>query len=1264
MSRPRQLNVQRVLARLISLALVAGLILIGGQGPANALGTITDPNSWAPAGTSNVAPTATATANAHEVSSWGVFSPDKLVDLGTSPDYIWSEGTRDVNARGWAQLDFPAAVQGISRIVLFPRSDMVGAYFPASYTVSLLDGDGEVVWDHTVVHHNSSAANHTVIKSPDVIDLLAPESAQTVRIDVLARHAREGGGLQIAEVAVFAGSDTVEQEPNLALTAVVSSSSSYETPHEEHAMAYVHDGAADVMNWSTSPFDRVQDPATPAWLAYELTCTAALSKFVVYPRIVAPNVKFFPDTYHLESSDNGVDWVDIPGSVNAGIPTDVELPQVFVPDVPVTARHVRLHVDTRSAPPLGVDGYLIQVAEFAVYGSYVDACVTKAKPALAFKKVGDTDSTWFTSQEQLVFSSSNEEVATVDATGTITAADEGTAVVTAALPADPGETVLSIDVEVDPDARRIGEEMLIAGFYGPRPEHVNDTQFGYMADFGMDLLMAVQHNDYARSLEGNLEQAMLAAKHGFMYMPSSDSRLGCWATAGKSPAEIKAVIDDYTNVPAVAGFLLCDEAMPPTNWATAFNTVREETPDLYPHYNFCPWGACGVDEASVRSWLDATGGVRSDWDAPDYLMYDRYPLKGTIDFNGWFDNLERIRALGNEYKIKTATYLQSVGYGPSAPTRRPSSPEIVWEANTALAYGYKQLAYFTYWQPACDEYCAEIFTEGIIDSAGNKSDRFDDLKQLNSEIHALGPTLMKLDTHGVVFNGAARGQTQAPQQLAVPNPDGTLPAGTFFVRADGSQDLLLSHLVDRETRENYLFVVNNSFSGNNPVATDVTLTFDAKVTALQEISRTDGTSAGIALENRSLALSLGAGDGRLYRLAIRDTFALDQAIADAGALQADAYTTSTWGLVAEALDEAEQVLEDVEAGRGDQESVDAAVIALNTAMAGLAQRGDPKVLAALINAADGIAANLDGYTEASGDRLTQALATARTGYADRADMTQDQLDPVADALLSAINELVPETPAADKTVLQHLHKSASSLSNAKGSYTDSSWSRLQAELADTKRVLDDASASQAQIDAATMELTSAVTGLTPKYSDTSPVKPQVNRIKLNQSQLRLVKGKSLRLEEAVYYTNAPTSYAGGVDWKSSNTRIATVANDGTIRARKSGTVTITATTRYKTAAGKKAKASIKVTVVSKKPKSRVTKVWASVPRTLTKGKVIYVTGKYSSAKATGVKVTYATSRASVAEVNRTGRIIAKGKGTTKITIKAGGRSKTYTLTVR
>ncbi|MDR1153027.1 MAG: Ig-like domain-containing protein, partial [Bifidobacteriaceae bacterium] len=129
-------------------------------------------------------------------------------------------------------------------------------------------------------------------------------------------------------------------------------------------------------------------------------------------------------------------------------------------------------------------------------------------------------------------------------------------------------------------------------------------------------------------------------------------------------------------------------------------------------------------------------------------------------------------------------------------------------------------------------------------------------------------------------------------------------------------------------------------------------------------------------------------------------------------------------------------------------------------------------------------------------------------------------------------------------------------------------------------------------------------------------------------------------------------------WKSSKASVASVSASGKITAKKRGKATISAT-----AGGKTVK--IAVTVRAKgSAKAKVTKVSATgVPKTMKVGQVAWVTASYAPATATGVKATFASSSAARAAIDKTGRLTAKAPGKATITVKAGTKTKKYTVTV-
>jgi len=59
-----------------------------------------------------------------------------------------------------------------------------------------------------------------------------------------------------------------------------------------------------------------------------------------------------------------------------------------------------------------------------------------------------------------------------------------------------------------------------------------------------------------------------------------------------------------------------------------------------------------------------------------------------------------------------------------------------------------------------------------------------------------------------------------------------------------------------------------------------------------------------------------------------------------------------------------------------------------------------------------------------------------------------------------------------------------------------------------------------------------------------------------------------------------------------------------------------------------------------------------------------ITGKYTPSKAVKIKVVYKSSQPGVVAVDKAGMLTAKAVGTAKITVKAGKKSKRYTIRVQ
>lgn len=178
----------------------------------------------------------------------------------------------------------------------------------------------------------------------------------------------------------------------------------------------------------------------------------------------------------------------------------------------------------------------------------------------------------------------------------------------------------------------------------------------------------------------------------------------------------------------------------------------------------------------------------------------------------------------------------------------------------------------------------------------------------------------------------------------------------------------------------------------------------------------------------------------------------------------------------------------------------------------------------------------------------------------------------------------------------------------------------------------------------------SVTALGKTKTFTVYVRKKPTKIRLTASKKTLGVGQTYTISKTVSPSGA---YTGGITYKSSNSKVATVNSSGKITAKKKGTATIT----VKTANGKTAK--IKITV--KKAPTYI-KLNAK-SKTIKKNRTYTVRARLTSGSATSIK--YTSSNSKVATVSSSGKIKGKKKGTAYITAKThNGKTAKIKITVK
>ena len=144
----------------------------------------------------------------------------------------------------------------------------------------------------------------------------------------------------------------------------------------------------------------------------------------------------------------------------------------------------------------------------------------------------------------------------------------------------------------------------------------------------------------------------------------------------------------------------------------------------------------------------------------------------------------------------------------------------------------------------------------------------------------------------------------------------------------------------------------------------------------------------------------------------------------------------------------------------------------------------------------------------------------------------------------------------------------------------------------------------------------------------------------------LKKGKSFKVQYAVKTSN---NKKATVWFRSSNKRVATVSRKGVIKAKKKGTVKITAYARAK--GGKTTRKTVKIRVGT--PASGVSIKGSQYLRA---GRSSTLKASVAPKNATNKKVVWSSSNPAVATVDQSGKVTAKGNGKVTITATAADSS--------
>ncbi len=268
-------------------------------------------------------------------------------------------------------------------------------------------------------------------------------------------------------------------------------------------------------------------------------------------------------------------------------------------------------------------------------------------------------------------------------------------------------------------------------------------RFAQYAAAGLNVLLLQGNDPYrgepwpASQTKKNMDNALAAGLKVIVF----DQRLhdlclhktlvgdgGQYASQEDLTAYVKACVKDYSAHAAFYGIQLKDEPRDEylETMGAICRAIKAVLPDAFVQINLFPmnasanrdnyFGTTGENtlESNYRQYLahflNSTGA--------DYILYDNYPF---LNESGnqyirpdHIAGLALASAVARERGVQLYNVAQSCAMDANGASkiRVPSKADMLWQVNLLLAFGVKQISYFTYWTKQTNSTAGEFFPDG------------------------------------------------------------------------------------------------------------------------------------------------------------------------------------------------------------------------------------------------------------------------------------------------------------------------------------------------------------------------------------------------------------------------------------------------------------------------------------------------------------------------------------------------------------------------
>lgn len=312
------------------------------------------------------------------------------------------------------------------------------------------------------------------------------------------------------------------------------------------------------------------------------------------------------------------------------------------------------------------------------------------------------------------------------------------------------------------------------------PGWITKKDFQDYIDCGFTYLMSEYDGRYVDDFEGsdlekymNLAEEMKIPVLAYLDKIVSQSSSLDYRISDETKSYFSQMVKDLSKYKMFKGFTLRDE--PTIQMAKAYAAVKdyltELKPDVYFFTSLLPIYAQDLSVYTQEKTDDREAAyeeyVSTYSDLTGNFIYDSYPLisdpaQGTSVDTTWYQNLRIVAEDAKEKGYEPGITIQSSAfgaYGAEQTSRHKraitSKADISFQLYSALAYGFKHINYFTYWQHWSPNETEDFYT-AMIDypkdgsTKAVKTDAYYAVKDANAEVKKFDHVLMNYTWEGTM----------------------------------------------------------------------------------------------------------------------------------------------------------------------------------------------------------------------------------------------------------------------------------------------------------------------------------------------------------------------------------------------------------------------------------------------------------------------------------------------------------------------------------